>query len=77
MKIQRYFDEALKKHFWKIDLTISGKRIRESGLATKAEAEEIVYKLKAARRTRRHGLPIAAPPVALQRLREAKTTKKL
>lgn len=72
MKIQRYFDDALKKHFWKIDLTISGKRIRESGLATKADAEEIITKLKAARRTRRHGLPIAAAPITLKRLREAR-----
>lgn len=61
MKLQRYYDAKLKKRFWKFDMTIDGHRIRESGFATRDDAEQVIEALKQAKRMRRYGLTQAAP----------------
>lgn len=72
MKIEKYFDETLKKHFWKVDITINGKRYREKGYPTKKELEDAVIELKNAARSARLGLSRPPQIITFSQLHQAR-----
>src|SRR6266498_1106479 len=53
---------------WKVDTTIAGKRIRESGFSTKQALDDFIVELKASAKRRRHRLPVEQALVPLRKL---------
>src|SRR6266511_3652439 len=53
---------------WRVDTTIAGKRIRESGFSTKQALDDFIVELKASAKRRRHRLPIEEALVSLRKL---------
>lgn len=71
MKIEKVYRYDLKAWRWKIDLTISGKRIRRADFVTKQEAKDAIAALQTSARADRYGLIKPQPRVALGQLDQA------
>ena len=70
MKIERYKDSKQKKWAWRVDLTIDGQRIRESGFDTRDQADAFIAEIKQRKRERRFHLSSPRKPITLQQLRD-------
>jgi integrase len=68
MKIEKVFRKDLNAWRWKIDLTISGKRIRRADFETKREAIEAIAALQTKVRANRYGLITKRPVITLENL---------
>lgn len=69
MKIEKYFDEKLKRWLWRVDFTIGGQRIRMKDFPTRKNADDFIIAAKNKARDHRLGLSRPAPPtITLQQL---------
>lgn len=71
--IHRVYSKRQKKHVWAYDLRVNGRRVRDSGFATKEEATNAVATLRLEMRARRYGFGADRSRVTLDKLIEART----
>jgi len=73
MKIEKYFDEKFRKNLWRIDFTLKGKRIRESGFRSESQARKVIEELQLRERLAAFGIERAKPvTITLNKLYEAR-----
>ncbi len=68
MGIKRVWSKRHEKHVWAYDIRLSGRRIRDSGFATKTEVEEAVAALRLAARADKYGLSRPRTKITVQDL---------
>ena len=68
MKITKVWRGDLKAQRWKIDLTISGQRIRRADFITKQDAIDAIAALQTRARADRYGLILPQPKITLSQL---------
>lgn len=75
MKITKIYRKDLGQYRWKIDLTISGKRIRRADFETRQEAKDAIASLTTSARAQRYGLVRPQPKVTLHDLKSSVTSR--
>jgi hypothetical protein len=73
MSVKKIYSKRQKKEVWLFEMTIYGKRYRDSGFATKREAEETVAFLRTHLVRARYGMPVAQTEVSLTDLVRARS----
>jgi integrase len=74
--IKKVYSKRQKKEVWSINLTVDNCRIRQSGFATKDEAEDAVAAIRLRQRARRLGLEVAEAEITLAELLKARKKDK-
>lgn len=77
MKIEKVYRRDLGQWRWKIDITISGKRIRRADFETKQEAKDAIAAMLTSARAQRYGLTMPQPKVTLLDIMKSSVTSRI
>ncbi len=74
--IKKVYSTRQRAYTWAINITVDRRRIRQSGFATKDEAQNAIAALRLRQRAHRLGLDVDEPEITLQQLLEARQADK-